>query len=93
MVPLAPFLLAVAMFLTAAPGYGVAPLADPTPSPTLGSTESPNPNPPDDNDADGRDYSQPVLVVAGVGVAALVIVVTSVLWLRGRKGTPEDQLP
>lgn len=59
--------------------------ADPSPSPTLGSTESPNPNPPGAQDPDANDYSGATWVVIGAGVAALLIVAGTLFWFRGRR--------
>jgi hypothetical protein len=59
--------------------------ADPSPSPTLGSTESP-PNPPaGDTDSDPADYSGTVWVVVGVVVAAVLIVIGTFYWFRGHR--------
>jgi hypothetical protein len=59
--------------------------ADPSPSPTLGSTESP-PNPPaGDRDSDPADYSGVIWIVLGVAVAAVLIVGGTFYWFRGRR--------
>jgi hypothetical protein len=49
------------------------PLADPSPSPTLGSTPQPDRAPGDDNDGDSSDYTQvPLAVLAPLGLGAIV---------------------
>jgi hypothetical protein len=56
----------------------------PSPSPTLGSTESP-PNPPaGSSDSDPADYSGAIWIVVGVVVAAAVIVIGTFYLFRGR---------
>jgi hypothetical protein len=57
----------------------------PSPSPTLGSTESP-PNPPaGSSDSDPADYSGAIWVVVAFVVAAVLIVTGTLLWFRGRR--------
>jgi hypothetical protein len=57
----------------------------PSPSPTLGSTESP-PNPPaGSSDSDPSDYSGAIWVVVGIVVAAVLIVTGTLLWFRGSR--------
>jgi hypothetical protein len=63
----------------------VQPWADPSPSPTLGSTESPNPNPPGDPDSDPADYSGAIWAVVAAAGAAVLIGVATLFWLRGRQ--------
>ena len=56
----------------------------PSPSPTLGSTESP-PNPPaGSSDSDPADYSGAIWIVVGVVVAAGLIVIGTFYLFRGR---------
>lgn len=59
-----------------------------SPSPTLGSTESPPPNPPGARDADPNDWAGATWVVAAAGAVVILIVAGSFLWLRGRRGGP-----
>jgi hypothetical protein len=49
------------------------PLADPSPSPTLGSTNSPGPNPPGSSDTDPNDYTGTGWIIGGI--AAVVVLV------------------
>jgi hypothetical protein len=44
--------------------------ADPSPTPTLGSTERPNPNPPGDNDGDASDFSGAVWILPAAFILA-----------------------
>jgi hypothetical protein len=57
----------------------------PSPSPTLGSTESP-PNPPaGSSDSNPADYSGAIWIVVAVVVAAALIVSGTFLWFRGHR--------
>lgn len=73
--------------------------ADPTPSPTLGSTNSPAPNPPGAADSDPSDFNGAILVVIGAAIVALVVGGGTLLLNRSRrldisqKSTPEDERP
>ena len=64
------------------------PAADPTPSPTLGSTESPNPNPPGAQDADPDDYTGATWVVVGAAVVVVLVAGGSFFVFRNRRRTP-----
>jgi hypothetical protein len=61
------------------------PVADPSPSPTLGSTESPNPNPPGAQDADPSDYKGATWVVLAVALVVVLVLVGTLFWLRIRR--------
>lgn len=65
------------------------PVADPTPSPTLGSTESPNPNPPGAQDSDPDDYTGATWVVVGVAVVVVLIAGGSFFVFRNRRRTTD----
>lgn len=66
--------------------------ADPTPTPTLGVTETPTVNPPGDADTDAQDTGGiPWLLVILIGVP--VMIVLSFLLFRGRPGKPDKELP
>jgi hypothetical protein len=67
---------------------GVQPVADPTPSPTLGSTESPNPNPPGAQDADPDDYTGATWIVIGAAVIVVLVAGGSFVVFRNRRRTP-----
>jgi hypothetical protein len=76
---------------TALAGAGPAQLvtiqsaSGPSPSPTLGSTESP-PNPPaGSSDSDPSDYSGAGWIVVAVVVAAALIVFGTFYWFRGHR--------
>lgn len=62
--------------------------ADPTPSPTLGSTASPNPAPPGAQDADPGDYRGATWVVIGAAVVVVLVAGGSFLVFRNRGRTP-----
>lgn len=66
----------------------VQPVADPTPSPTLGSTESPNPNPPGAQDADPDDYTGATWIVIGAAVIVVLVAGGSYFVFRNRRKTP-----
>lgn len=61
------------LVLMAMPASAAQPGADPTPSPTLGSTESPNPNPPGAQDADPDDDTGAPWVVIGAGIVVVLV--------------------
>lgn len=65
------------------------PFADPTPSPTLGSTESPNPNPPGAQDADPDDYTGTIWVVIGAAIIVVIVAGGSFVLFRNRR-EPQD---
>jgi hypothetical protein len=73
---------------TASTVVGVQPVADPTPSPTLGSTESPNPNPPGAQDADPDDYTGATWIVIGAAVVVVLVAGGSFFLFRNRRKTP-----
>ena len=65
--------------------------ADPSPSPTLGSTASPNANPPGAQDADANDYRGSTWVVIGAAIIVVLVAGGSFLVFRNRGGKPSDQ--
>ncbi|TDD17665.1 hypothetical protein E1218_27445 [Kribbella turkmenica] len=62
--------------------------ADPSPSPTLGSTASPNANPRGAQDEDPSDYRGATWVVIGVAVVVVLVAGGSFLVFRNRGRTP-----
>jgi hypothetical protein len=81
-------LIGLVLMVMPAGAMAAQPVADPAPSPTLGSTESPNPNPPGAQDPDPDDYTGATWIVAGVGVVVVLVAGGSFLVFRNRRGTP-----
>ncbi|WP_433166832.1 hypothetical protein [Kribbella sp. CA-247076] len=67
--------------------------ADPSPSPTLGSTASPNANPPGAQDGDANDYRGVTWVVIGAGIVVVLVAGGSYLLFRNRSRTPPADRP
>ena len=59
--------------------------AAPTPSPTLGSTNSPGANPPGAADTDPQDYDGAIWVVVGVAIVAVLVVGGTLVLTRRRR--------
>ncbi|GAB2654682.1 hypothetical protein GCM10009743_34000 [Kribbella swartbergensis] len=83
-------LLGIVLLVLPVSASAAQPLADPTPSPTLGSTESPNPNPPGAQDSDPDDYTGAPWVVIGVAVVVVLVAGGTLLVMRSRRGTPVE---
>ena len=69
------------------------PFADPSPSPTLGSTPQPDRAPGDDNDGNASDYTQvPLAVVAPLSLGAIVggSVIFYLIRRARRSRTPDE---
>jgi hypothetical protein len=67
--------------------------ADPTPSPSLGATQTPAPELPDDNDQDAADWGQSIWVLL-VPLAIVVIIGASVFtFFRTRRREQARQQP
>ena len=63
----------------------VASAADPTPTPTLGSTESPTVNPPGSGDTDPSDYNGATWVVGAIVAVAVLVAGGTALVVRSRR--------
>lgn len=63
-------------------------VADPSPTPTLGSTESPNAMPPGDNDGDASDFSGAIWILPAVFILAGIA--GTVYFLRQRSRNRES---
>ena len=59
--------------------------AAPTPSPTLGSTNSPAPNPPGSADSSPSDYDNAVWVVVGAGIVVVLVAGGTWFLIRTRR--------
>lgn len=59
-------------------------VADPSPTPTLGSTESPNAMPPGDNDGDASDFSGALWILPAVFILAGILGTAYFLRQRSR---------
>jgi hypothetical protein len=78
-------LLGLLLMLMPASTSAAQPAVDPTPSPTLGATESPNPNPPGAQDADPDDYTGATWVIGGVVVFVVLVGGMTLLVMRSRR--------
>jgi hypothetical protein len=75
-------------FAVVASGPAIAPaheLAAPTPSPTLGSTNSPAPEPPGSADSSPSDYDNAAWVVVGAGIVVVLVAGGTVFLMRTRR--------
>jgi hypothetical protein len=77
-------LLGIALVLMPAMASGST-AADPTPTPTLGSTESPTVNPPGAGDTDPDDYQGSIWVVGAIVVVAVLVAGGTVLVVRSSR--------
>ncbi|HEY3508432.1 MULTISPECIES: hypothetical protein [Kribbella] len=82
-------LLALAMATAATVGAQAAP----SPSPTLGSTNSPAPNPPGSADSTPQDYNGAVWVVVAVVAVAAVVGLGTLFLARSRRMDLEPRSP
>ncbi|TCO47145.1 hypothetical protein EV646_106385 [Kribbella antiqua] len=81
---LSALLLGVALVLMPAVASATT-VADPTPTPTLGSTESPTVNPPGAGDTDPSDYQGATWVVGAIVVVVVLVAAGTVLVVRSRR--------